>query len=146
MASPVLSDGRFEFFPEFEAYHTGFLDVGDGHRLFYEEAGNPQGQPVVFLHGGPGGQVLPRFRRFFDPDHYRVILFDQRGAGQSLPHADLNANTTWDLVSDIEKLRQDRGIEQWQVFGGSWGTTLALAYAISHPERVTGLIDRKSVV
>lgn len=140
--TPVVEQGRFGLFPEIEAYHTGFLEVGDGHRLYYEEAGNPQGQPVVFIHGGPGGNILPRYRRFFDPDFYRIILFDQRGSGQSLPHAELAGNTTWELVADMEKLRIDRGISRWQLFGGSWGTTLALAYAITHPQRVSGLILR----
>lgn len=142
MASPVVVDGQFVLFPEIEAYHADYLEVGDGHRLFYEEVGNPQGRPVVFLHGGPGGNILPNYRRFFDPDHYRIILFDQRGSGQSRPHAELRANTTWDLVSDIEKLRAHCGVEAWQVFGGSWGTTLALCYAISHPARVTAMILR----
>lgn len=136
-----MSDLR-ELYPPLEAYHTDFLDVPGGHRLYYEESGNPQGQPVVFLHGGPGGGVNPQYRRFFDPAHYRIILFDQRGAGQSTPHAGLENNSTWDLVADIERLRQHCGVEQWLVFGGSWGSTLALAYAQTHPERVSGLVLR----
>ncbi|HRO68017.1 MAG TPA: prolyl aminopeptidase [Pseudobdellovibrionaceae bacterium] len=107
-----------------------------------EEVGNPKGQPVVFLHGGPGGGISPDHRRYFDPDHYRIILFDQRGAGQSTPIADLTDNTTWDLVSDIEKIREHFGISKWHVFGGSWGSTLALSYAIKHPERVSALLLR----
>ncbi|MGV3524157.1 MAG: prolyl aminopeptidase [Candidatus Sericytochromatia bacterium] len=142
MASPQLHNGQYSLFPEIEPRHAGFLPVGDGHSLYYEESGNPDGQPVVFLHGGPGGGVTSTYRRFFDPDHYRIVLFDQRGAGQSTPHAHLEHNTTWDLVSDMEKLRAHLGIERWLVFGGSWGSTLALAYAITHAERVTGLVLR----
>lgn len=142
MAEPIMQQGRYQLFPELEAYHSGFLTVSARHQLYYEESGNPEGQPVVFIHGGPGGGVIPKFRRFFDPDHYRIILFDQRGAGQSRPHADLEENTTWALVADMELLRAKLGLENWLLFGGSWGTTLALAYAISHPERVTGLILR----
>lgn len=130
-----------------EPYATGFLDVGDGHRLYWEECGNPDGKPVVFLHGGPGGGCNADMRRFFDPARYRVVLFDQRNCGRSTPHAsepgvDLSTNTTWHLVDDIERLRIDRGIDRWQVFGGSWGSTLALAYAESHPERVTEMVLR----
>jgi proline iminopeptidase len=134
-------------YPEIEPYATGMLEVGDGQRLYWEESGNPEGRPVVFLHGGPGGATSPRHRRAFDPERYRIILFDQRGAGRSLPHAsepdyDLSVNTTWHLVADLEVLRVDRGIDRWQVFGGSWGSTLALAYAQTHPERVTELVLR----
>lgn len=130
-----------------EPYATGMLDVGDGHSVYWEECGNPEGKPAVFLHGGPGGGALPSARRFFDPDKYRMVLFDQRMCGRSLPHAsdphaDLSTNTTWDLVSDIELLRVDRGIDRWLVFGGSWGSTLALAYAETHPESVTELVLR----
>ncbi len=114
-------DNRYVLFDEIDARLTGFLDVGDGHQLYYEESGNPEGQPVVFLHGGPGGGVNPKYRQFFDPEHYRIILFDQRGAGKSLPHAGLHENTTWKLVEDIEKLRAHCGIDKWLVFGGSWG-------------------------
>jgi len=129
-------------YPEIEPYDTGFLAVDGRHRLFYEQCGNPQGKPVVMLHGGPGAGCGARMRRFHDPSRYRIILFDQRGAGRSTPHADLTDNTTWDLVADIEKLREHLRIERWQVFGGSWGSTLALAYAETHPQRVTELITR----
>jgi len=133
---------RRTLYPEIEANHTDFLDVGNGHRLYYEESGNPSGKPVVFLHGGPGGGVSVAMRRFFDPDIYRIVLFDQRGSGKSTPHACLENNTTWDLVGDIERLRGALQIERWQVFGGSWGSTLALAYAQTHPDRVTELVLR----
>lgn len=118
------------------------LAVDDVHTLYIEECGNPQGLPVVFLHGGPGAGCEPMHRRFFDPQVYRIILFDQRGCGQSLPHAELNDNTTWQLVADIEKIRGHLDIERWVVFGGSWGSTLGLAYAQTHPQRVLGLILR----
>lgn len=133
---------RYLLFPEIEPYHTGYLKVSDRHQLYYEACGNPEGYPVVFLHGGPGGGIQEKYRRFFDPDFYRIILFDQRGAGKSLPYADLQDNTTWDLVADIEKLRHELGIEKWLVFGGSWGSTLALSYAITHPDHVSGLVLR----
>ncbi len=129
-------------FPEIEPYHKFRLKVSPVHELYVEEVGNPQGQPVVFLHGGPGAGLSKTHRRFFDPKHYRVILFDQRGAGQSTPHASLIDNTTWDLVSDIEKIRTHLQIEKWLLFGGSWGSTLALAYAETHPERVTHMVLR----
>jgi proline iminopeptidase len=125
-----------------EPFDTGRLQVSPVHNIYYEQAGNPDGQPAVFLHGGPGGGIVPEYRRFHDPAAYRVVLFDQRGSGQSTPHAGLEENTTWDLVSDIEKLRERLGIESWQVFGGSWGSTLALAYAQTHPERVRQLVLR----
>jgi proline iminopeptidase len=112
------------------------------HELYYEQSGQPRGKPAVFLHGGPGGGTAPDMRRFFDPQRYRIVLFDQRGCGASRPHAELRENTTWDLVSDIERLRIHLGIERWLVFGGSWGSTLALAYAQRHPERVTELVLR----
>jgi proline iminopeptidase len=118
------------------------LRVSDVHELRFEECGNPHGKPAVFLHGGPGGGIEPNHRRFFDPAAYRVVLFDQRGCGKSTPHASLVDNTTWDLVADIERLREHLGIERWLVFGGSWGSTLALAYAETHPERVTELVLR----
>jgi proline iminopeptidase len=130
------------FYPPLDAYDSGLLPVSPLHTLFYEQAGNPKGKPVVFLHGGPGGGVAPDYRRFFDPQKYRIVLFDQRGCGKSTPHAELTDNTTWDLVADIERLRVHLGIERWQVFGGSWGSTLALAYAQTHPERVTELVLR----
>ncbi len=133
---------RRTFYPPVEPHLSGWLNVGDGHELYYEESGNPDGKPVVFLHGGPGGGCTPKMRQFFDPAVYRIVLFDQRGSGQSRPHANLTANTTWDLVRDIERLRTELTIERWQVFGGSWGSTLALAYAQTHPDRVTELVLR----
>jgi proline iminopeptidase len=131
-----------ELYPEIEPFDSGMLEVDARHRLYYEQCGNPQGKPVVMLHGGPGAGCSARMRRFHDPARYRIVLFDQRGAGRSTPHADLVDNTTWDLVADIERLREKLGIERWQVFGGSWGSTLALAYAEAHPRRVTELLLR----
>ena len=125
-----------------EPYDSGHLSVSAVHELYYEQCGNPKGKPVVFLHGGPGAGLIPDYRRFFDPEAYRVILFEQRGAGRSKPHASLDDNTTWHLVEDIEKIREHFGVEQWQVFGGSWGSTLALAYAETHPETVSALVLR----
>ena len=133
---------RRELYPPIEPNHTGFLDVDSGHRLYYEECGNPKGKPVIFLHGGPGGGCTPGMRRFWNPDVYRIVLFDQRGSGQSTPHANLDNNTTWDLVNDIEILRAALQIDRWQVFGGSWGSTLALAYCQEHPDRVTEIVLR----
>ena len=133
---------RRTLYPALDAYRSGALPVSDLHTLHFEESGNPQGKPVVFLHGGPGGGTDPKQRRFFDPARYRIVLFDQRGCGKSTPHASLVDNTTWHLVSDIEALREHLGIERWQVFGGSWGSTLALAYAGKHPDRVTELVLR----
>jgi proline iminopeptidase len=129
-------------YPEIEPFRTGMLEVGSGHRLYWEASGNPEGKPVVFLHGGPGGGCDPKQRRFFDPARYLIVLFDQRGCGRSTPHASLVDNTTWHLVSDIEALRAHLGIDRWQVFGGSWGSTLALAYAQKHPDRVTEIVLR----
>ena len=129
-------------YPEIAPYDTGSLQVDDRHALYYEQCGNPKGKPVVLLHGGPGGGCNAKMRRFHDPAKYRIVLFDQRGAGRSTPHADLVDNTTWHLVADIEQLREHLGIDRWQVFGGSWGSTLALAYAQSHPLRVTALVLR----
>ncbi len=129
-------------YPEISPYEHGLLEVGDGHRVYWELCGNPNGKPVVFLHGGPGGGCSPSQRRLFDPEKYRILLFDQRGCGRSTPHASLQANTTWHLVADIERLRAMLGVEQWMVFGGSWGSTLALAYAETHPDRVSELILR----
>jgi proline iminopeptidase len=139
--------GADPLYPPVEPYATGMLDVGDGQQLYWEECGNPSGKPVVFLHGGPGGGIQPKVRRLFDPARYRIVLFDQRGCGRSRPHAsefgaDLSINTTWHLVADIERLRQYRGIDRWQVFGGSWGSALALAYAEQHPDRVSELVLR----
>lgn len=131
-----------EFYPEIEPFNKGKLKVSDLHEIYFEQVGNPKGQPIVFLHGGPGGGINSDHRRYFDPKHYHVILFDQRGCGQSTPHAELKGNTTWDLVSDIEKLREYLQIKKWHVFGGSWGSTLALAYAITYPEQTTALILR----
>lgn len=131
-----------EFYPEIEAYQSGHLKVSELHSIYYEQSGNPEGKPVVFVHGGPGGGVDPSMRRFFDPKKWRIILFDQRGCGKSLPFSELKDNTTWDLVSDIEKLRTELRIDKWAVFGGSWGSTLALSYAISHPDKVKALILR----
>ncbi len=129
-------------YPAIESRRGGFLEVGDGHRLYWEESGNPEGVPVVFLHGGPGAGASPVHRQFFDPAHYRIAIFDQRGAGRSTPLGSLEANTTAHLVADIERLRAHLGVERWIVFGGSWGSTLALAYAENHPERCLGLVLR----
>ncbi|MBM3183703.1 MAG: prolyl aminopeptidase [Chlamydiae bacterium] len=129
-------------YPTIEPNRSGFLDVGDGHLLYWEESGSPKGKPVIFLHGGPGSGTRPDHRRFFHPNAYRIILMDQRGAGQSRPHASLVENTTWHLVDDLEKLRKFLKIEAWFVFGGSWGSTLAITYAESHPEKVLALIVR----
>lgn len=131
-----------ELYPAIQPYETGTIQVDDRHTLYWEKCGNPDGKPVVMLHGGPGGGCTDKMRQFHDPSKYNIILFDQRGAGRSTPHADLVDNTTWDLVDDIEKVRELFGIERWQVFGGSWGSTLALAYAQKHPERVTELVLR----
>lgn len=129
-------------YPAIDPYREGTLQVDDLHTLYFEESGNPQGTPALFLHGGPGSGTDPSQRRFFDPEKYRIILVDQRGCGKSTPHAELQRNTTWDLISDIEKLRSLLHIERWVVFGGSWGSTLSLAYAIKHPQSVRGLILR----
>lgn len=132
----------YSWFPPIEPYKTHRLKVSKIHELNIEEVGNPKGKPVVFVHGGPGGGISPDHRRYFDPAHYRIILFDQRGCGKSTPYAALEENTTWDLVADMEKIRQHLGIQQWIVFGGSWGSTLALLYAETHPSAVRGLILR----
>ncbi len=129
-------------YPPIEPFHSGRLKVSPLHEIYYEVSGNPSGKPVIVLHGGPGGGSSPSMRRYFDPQAYRIIMFDQRGCGRSTPHAELRENTTWDLVSDIETIRRHLDIEQWQVFGGSWGSTLSLAYAQTHPERVTELVLR----
>ena len=130
------------FYPEIEPFETGFLDVGDGHTIYWERVGTRGGKPAVFLHGGPGGGTSPLQRRLFDPALYDVLLFDQRGCGKSTSHAGLEANTTWHLVADMERLRTMIGVEKWLVFGGSWGSTLALAYAETHPEHVSELVLR----
>ncbi|TDQ46609.1 prolyl aminopeptidase [Actinorugispora endophytica] len=134
-------------YPPIEPYDSGMLDVGDGNRIYWELVGNPAGKPVVFLHGGPGAGCSSDHRRLFDPDRYRIMLFDQRNCGRSTPHAgqmdtELHSNTTWNLIEDIERLRRMAGVDRWQVFGGSWGSALALAYAEQHPERVSELIVR----
>jgi proline iminopeptidase len=139
---PHRVDPLSALYPAIEPYHFGRLAVDARHDLYFEQSGNPSGKPVVFLHGGPGGGTDPKHRRFFDPRHYRIILFDQRGCGQSEPFASLEDNTTWHLVDDIEALRVHLGIERWQVFGGSWGSTLGVAYAEAYPTRVTELILR----
>ncbi len=130
------------YYPEIEPFASGHLDVGNGHEIYWERIGTPGAKPAVFLHGGPGGGLSPNQRRVFDPARYDVLLFDQRGCGKSRPFAELEHNTTWDLVADIERLREMAGVEQWLVFGGSWGSALALAYAQKHPERVTELVLR----
>ena len=129
-------------YDEVEPYDSGYIRVSPVHELYYEQCGNPNGKPVVFLHGGPGAGLIPDYRRFFHPETYRVVLFEQRGAGRSKPYASLDDNTTWHLVRDIELIREQFGIDKWLVFGGSWGSTLALAYAEAHPERVHGLVLR----
>ena len=133
---------RYRLYPEIEPYAQGRLAVDAPHELYWEECGNPQGSPVLFLHGGPGAGIAASARRFFDPGHYRIILFDQRGAGKSTPHAETGGNDTNALVADMEALRRDRGVERWVLFGGSWGALLALAYAQSHSARCRGLILR----
>ena len=131
-----------DLYPPIKPYSQGKLKVSDLHTIHYEESGNPQGKPVIFLHGGPGGGITPMYRQYFDPQRWRIVIFDQRGCGQSTPYAELQENTTWDLVEDIEKLRQHLKIDRWVVFGGSWGSTLALAYSQTHPDRCKGLILR----
>ena len=139
----AMSPKRRTLYPAIEPYEAGMLEVGEGHSLYWELCGNPDGKPVVFLHGGPGGGSSPDHRRQFNPDKYKILVFDQRGCGKSVPYASLEANTTWHLVEDIEKLRtQVSKVDKWQVFGGSWGSTLALAYAETYPDRVTELVLR----
>ena len=133
--------GQF-LYSQIEPFDQRMLDVGDGHRLYVEQCGHPQGAPVIVLHGGPGGGCSPAMRRYFDPAHYRIILFDQRGCGRSRPHASVTANTTWHLVADIERIREALGIDRWIVFGGSWGATLALVYGETHPDRAVHLVLR----
>lgn len=136
------SIGRLSLYAPLEPFASGRLDVGDGHRVYYEECGRRDGAPVLIVHGGPGGGCSPLMRRYHDPSRYRIILFDQRGCGRSTPHAALEHNTTWHLIADMEKLREHLGVSRWQLFGGSWGSTLSLAYAVSHPERVSSMILR----
>jgi proline iminopeptidase len=131
-----------ELYPPRQPYNEGELKVSDLHTIHFEESGNPEGKPIVLLHGGPGGGCPPFYRQYFDPKKWRLVMFDQRGCGQSKPHAELQENTTWDLVNDIEKLREYLNIHQWVVFGGSWGSTLSLAYSQTHPDRCKGLILR----
>ncbi|HOV57034.1 MAG TPA: prolyl aminopeptidase [Rhodanobacteraceae bacterium] len=138
----VTPTPRRGLYPAIEPYRSGYLQVSELHRVYFEESGNPAGKPAVFLHGGPGAGCSPKARQFFDPAHYRIVLFDQRGCGRSTPHAELADNTTWHLVADMERLREHLGIERWLVFGGSWGSTLALAYAQTHPTRVSELVLR----
>lgn len=137
-----MTEKRKPAYPPIEPYKTGKLDVTGGHSLYFEEVGNPDGKPAVFVHGGPGAGAQPFDRRFFDPERYRVVLFDQRGCGRSTPHASLEENTTWHLIEDIERLREHLGIDRWLVFGGSWGSTLSLAYAQTHPTSVSELVLR----
>ncbi len=138
-----LSAGvRAALYPEIEPYSAGMLDLDGLHRMYWEQSGNPNGMPVLFLHGGPGAGAAPAHRRFFDPTHYRVVVFDQRGAGRSTPLGEIKNNTTPHLVADIEQLREHLGIERWLVFGGSWGSTLALAYGENHSERCSGFVLR----
>src|SRR5579872_2883059 len=138
----ALIPERRGLYPPIEPFRHGFLRVSEVHEIYYEECGNPAGKPAIFLHGGPGAGSDKRARQFFDPRHYRIVVFDQRGCGRSRPSASLIENTTWHLVADIERLRKHLGIERWMVFGGSWGSTLALAYAEANPERVTELVLR----
>ncbi|MGH8151707.1 MAG: prolyl aminopeptidase, partial [Rhodanobacteraceae bacterium] len=137
-----MPDKRLRLYPEVEPFDSGKLPVSRLHTLYYEQCGAPHGKPVVFLHGGPGAGCNAKCRRFFDPRVYRIVLFDQRGCGRSTPNTELRENTTWDLVADIERLREHLRIDRWQVFGGSWGSTLALAYAEAHPDRVAELVLR----
>ena len=130
------------FYPKIEPYNQGMLKVSDGHEIYFEESGNPDGKPALFIHGGPGAGTRPDHRRVFDPGAYRIVLFDQRGCGRSIPHASLQHNTTWHLVDDIERLRALLDIDRWLIFGGSWGSALALAYAETHPERTSELVLR----
>jgi proline iminopeptidase len=138
----MSSRERLTLYPPREIYNEGFLATGDGHSLYFAECGARDGAPVLIVHGGPGGGCNPAMRRFHDPRHYRIILLDQRGCGRSTPNASIENNTTWHLVADMERLREHLGIERWQLFGGSWGSTLSLAYAETHPERVSSLILR----
>ena len=138
----MTTRARLGLYSPIEPYRQSRLQVGGGHEIFFEECGNPGGKPVVIIHGGPGGASNPTMRRYHDASRYRIILFDQRGCGRSTPHASIDANTTWDLVADLERLREHLAINRWQLFGGSWGATLSLAYAQTHPSRITEMILR----
>ncbi|NKB44588.1 MAG: prolyl aminopeptidase [Alphaproteobacteria bacterium] len=138
----VKQEDALSLYPAIECRKSGFLRVDKAHRLYWEESGNKKGVPVVFLHGGPGAGTAPTYRRFFDPNHYRIVLIDQRGSGRSTPEAETENNTTDHLVSDLEQIREHLGIERWVIFGGSWGSTLALAYGQAHPNRCIGFILR----
>lgn len=140
--APQVAPQRRDLYPQIEPFQAEMLPVDARHTLYLEQCGAPNGLPVLCLHGGPGGGASPEMRRFFNPKIYRMVLFDQRGCGRSTPHAALEDNTTWDLVADIERIRERLGIERWLVFGGSWGSTLALAYAVTHPDRCAGLLLR----
>ena len=137
-----VTSTQYQLYPEIEPHESGHLDLDDTHKLYWEVSGNPQGAPAVFLHGGPGAGASPSHRRFFNPDHYRIIVFDQRGSGRSRPFAEIKDNTTQHLIEDMEVLRDHLNVDQWLVFGGSWGSSLALAYAISYPDRVASLVLR----
>lgn len=141
-ASRITRSARQDLYPPIEPFDQTLTETSDGHRLYVEQVGNPQGEPVVVVHGGPGGGVSPGMRRFFNPERYRVVLFDQRGCGRSTPHASIENNTTWHLIRDMELIRSSLGIENWKVFGGSWGAALSLLYAQAHPERVNHLFLR----
>ncbi len=138
----MIKDSMNWLYPAIEPFNTGMLAVDKVHQIYYEESGNPKGEVAIYLHGGPGSGSDEKARRFFDPRVYRIVVFDQRGCGKSIPHASIEQNTTWDLVADIEKLREHLKIERWLVFGGSWGSTLALSYAQKHPERVRSMVLR----
>lgn len=142
MAFEVTDSARRGLFPDIEPFASGWMPTGSVHEIYYEECGAPNGKPALVLHGGPGGAVNAGMRRYFDPSKWRTVLFDQRGCGRSRPNAVLEDNTTWTLIEDIERLRERCGIEKWTVFGGSWGSTLSMAYAITHPERVEALVLR----
>ncbi len=137
-----VSSTTYQLYPDIEAYAKGMLDLDGHHQMYWEVSGNPDGVPVVFLHGGPGAGAAPSHRRFFDPEHYRIVIFDQRGSGRSKPFADIKNNTTQHLIADMESLREHINIEKWMVFGGSWGSSLAMAYGIEHPNRTSGFILR----
>lgn len=142
VTSPEKVDGFRTKYPPVEAYETGMMKVSGLHTIYWEVSGNPDGKPCIILHGGPGGGCPPGYRQYFDPSKYRIVMFDQRGAGKSKPLAELRENTTWDLIADIEKLREHLNIDKWVVFGGSWGSTLSLAYSQAHPERTKALVLR----